>query len=180
MEYPADGKKYPYASGGFSDSDFIFMDDGSILWFFRSNWYITTGYEWAPMYYARSLDQGFTWTEPEIFAPVGTLPRAVRLRNGCSLICYARPGIFIRGCDDGTGNNWTEEIVAMTPFDRSHLANIVKSPPAFHDWDGACNNPELLPVGENKALLFYSDFYYPDESGVARKTILCREITAEK
>jgi len=180
MEYPADGRKYPYASGGFSDSDFIFMDDGSILWFFRSNWYITTGYEWAPMYYARSFDQGFTWTEPEIFSPVGTLPRAVRLQNGCSLICYARPGIFIRGCDDGVGNSWTEETVAMTPGDRSHLANIVKSPPAFHDWDGACNNPELLPIDDHKALLFYSDFYYPDASGVARKTILCREVIAEK
>lgn len=179
MEYPADGHRYPYASGGFSDSDFIFMDDGSILWFFRSNWCITTGFEWAPMYWARSRDGGFTWTEPEKFAPVGTLPRVVRLENGCVLICYARPGIFLRGCTDGTGSDWTEEVVVMTPDDRSHLANVVQSPPTFHDWDGACNNPELLPVGPSKALLFYSDFYYPDENGVARKTILCREIFAE-
>ena len=179
MEYEADGHQYPYASGGFSDSDFAFMDDGTILWFFRSNWYITTGYEWAPMYWARSADGGCTWTKPEIFAPIGTLPRVIRLGNGCTLICYARPGIFLRGCSDGTGQKWSEEVTVMTPLDRSHLANIVHTPPTFHDWDGACNNPELLPVSDHKALLFYSDFYYPDASGTARKTILCKEITAE-
>ena len=37
MEYPADGKDYPYRSGGFSDSDVEFMPDGSMVWFFRSN-----------------------------------------------------------------------------------------------------------------------------------------------
>lgn len=180
MEYEADGRRYPYASGGFSDSDFAFMDDGTIIWFFRSNWYITTGYEWAPMYWARSADGGYTWSKPEIFSRVGTLPRVVRLENGCALICYARPGVFLRGCSDGVGYEWSDEITVMTPDDRSRLANIVKTPPTFHDWDGACNNPELLPIAENKALLFYSDFYYPDESGIARKTILCREIIAEK
>lgn len=178
MEYEADGHRYPYASGGFSDSDFEFMDDGSILWFFRSNWFITTGYEWAPMYWARSQDGGHTWTKPEVFAPIGTLPRIVRLQNGCCLICYARPGVFVRGCSDGAGRQWTEPVTVMTPGDRSHLANIVMNPPTFHDFDGACNNPELLPIAEDRALLFYSDFYYPDEHGVARKTILCREIIA--
>jgi len=180
IEYEADGKEYPYASGGFSDSDFAFMDDGSIIWFLRSNWFITTGYEWAPMYWTRSNDGGFTWSKPEVFSPVGTLPRVVRLKNGCTLICYARPGIFIRGCSDGVGREWSDEVIAMTPGDRSHLANIVQDPPSFHDWDGACNNPELLPIGDDRALLVYSDFYYPDAQGVARKTILCREVIAKK
>ena len=34
MEYPADGDRYPYLSGGFSDSDFEWMPDGSMVWFF--------------------------------------------------------------------------------------------------------------------------------------------------
>ena len=68
----------------------------------------------------------------------------------------------------------------MTPGDRSGLANVVKDPPSFHDWDGACNNPELVPLDRSSALIFYSDFYYPDENGVKRKTILCRRITVEK
>ena len=50
---------------------------------------------------------------------------------------------------------------------------------SFHEWDGACNNPELIALNSNTALLVYSDFYYPDEQGVKRKTILCRKITVE-
>ena len=64
----------------------------------------------------------------------------------------------------------------MTPDDRSQLANVKIRTPTFHEWDGACNNPEILPLSDTSALLFYSDFYYPDEGGVKRKTILCREI----
>ena len=68
----------------------------------------------------------------------------------------------------------------MTPGDRSGLHNLRIERPSFHEWDGACNNPEILPLDERTALLFYSDFYYPDEAGVRRKTILCREIRVEK
>ena len=91
MEYEADGKTYPYLSGGFSDSDIEFMRDGSIVWFMRSNWYAHTGEEWSPMYYARSTDNGKTWTKPEKFSELGTLPRLCRLKNGITLVCYARP-----------------------------------------------------------------------------------------
>ena len=69
--------------------------------------------------------------------------------------------------------------MVMTPDDRSHLANIPIKKPSFHQWDGACNNPELIALNSNTALLVYSDFYYPDEQGVKRKTILCRKITVE-
>lgn len=50
----------------------------------------------------------------------------------------------------------------------------------FHDWDGACNNPKIVPLDKNSVLFFYSDFYYLDETGVKRKTILCRKISVEK
>lgn len=40
-------------------------------------------------------------------------------------------------------------------------------------------HPEIVPLNDTTALLFYSDFYYPDEQGVKRKTILCREIRVE-
>ncbi len=176
MEYPADGRRYPYASGGFSDSDFEFMPDGSIVWFMRSNWYGSTGEEWSPMYMTRSTDGGFTWSEPERFSDMGTLPRLVTLGCGATLICYARPGMFVRACTDGKGLEWSEPVELMTPGDRSKLANVPAETPTFHDWVGACNNPEMLPTGDNTALIFYSDFYYPDETGVKRKTILCREI----
>jgi hypothetical protein len=67
----------------------------------------------------------------------------------------------------------------MTPGDRSSLANKKVADPTYHDWDGACNNPEMVPLDKNSVLFFYSDFYYPDETGVKRKTILCRKISVE-
>lgn len=180
MEYEADGHDYPYQSGGFSDSDFEFMPDGSIVWFFRTAWYAYTGREWDPMYMSRSTDGGHTWTKPVKFAETGILPRLCKLECGITLLCFARPGIFVCASEDGSGAKWSEPLVAMTPGDRSRLANIPVDPPTFHDWDGACNNPELAPLDRNTALLFYSDFYYPDEDGVKRKTILCREVKVEE
>lgn len=180
MEYEADGKKYPYLSGGFSDNDFEFMPDGSIVWFFRTAWYGSTGVEWAPMYMSRSVDMGKTWSKPEKFAHTGVFPMLCKLECGVTLICYARPGIFVQATENDSGTKWSKPLVVMTPDDRSGLANVVRNPPRFHDWDGACNNPEIVPLDRNSALLFYSDFYYPDENGVKRKTILCRKITVER
>ena len=179
MEYEADGYEYPYQSGGFSDSDFEFMPDGSIVWFFRSTWYAYTGWEWAPMYMSRSTDDGYTWSKPVKFAEVGILPRLCRLEGGTTLLCYARPGMFIRAATNDSGTEWSEPLELMTPGDRSHLANIKVDQPKFHDWVGACNNPEIVPLDRNSALFFYSDFYYPDEDNIKRKTILCRKITVE-
>lgn len=177
MEYEADGKEYPYQSGGFSDSDFAFMPDGSIVWFLRSTWAAYTGKEWGPMYIARSTDGGYTWTKPKVFAEVGVLPRLCTLKCGVTLLCYARPGLYVRACSDGSGRKWSEPLVVMKAEDRSSLANFPIQTPNWHEWDGACGNPEIIPLDETSALLFYGDFYYPDAEGVKRKTILCRKIT---
>lgn len=177
MEYEADGKKYPYLNGGFSDSDFEFMPDGSIVWFLRSAWFGYTGNEVDPMYVVRSEDNGKTWTKPEVFANMGIYPRLCKLNCGTTLLVYARPGVFVTASEDESGTKWCEPLEVMTPGDRSHLHNLKIEKPRFHDWDGACNNPTLIALDDNSALLFYSDFYYPDEFGVKRKTILCRKIT---
>lgn len=179
MEYEADGHELPYQSGGFSDNDFEFMPDGSIVWFFRTTWYAFTGKEWDPMYMSRSTDNGHTWSKPVKFADVGVFPYLCRLKCGATLLCYARPGMFVCVCEDESGTRWSEPMVLMDPGNRSHLANKKADPPTFHDWDGAGNNPEMVPLDENSVLLFFSDFYYPDEEGVKRKTILCRKITVE-
>lgn len=178
MEYPADGsKEYPYSSGGFSDSDIAFMPDGSMVWFFRSNWYGTTGDEWSPMYWSRSTDNAKTWSRPEIFSPYGTLPRLVSLECGVTMVVYGRPGIFIQATADKTGCRWDSPVTIMTDGDRSSLANIVKETPIFHEYDGAGGNPGLIAISPTEALLIYSDFYYPDEDGIKRKSILCRKIS---
>jgi hypothetical protein len=180
MEYEADGHEYPYLSGGFSDSDFEFMPDGSIVWFFRSNWFANTGEEWSPMYMSRSTDMGHTWSKPVKFAKLGTLPRLCKLDCGLTLLCYARPGTFVQVSLNDSGTKWSEPLVVMTPGDRSGLANKKIDKPSFHEWVGSCNNPELVAIDKNSALIFYSDFYYPDENGIKRKTILSRKITVER
>lgn len=180
MEYKADGYKYPYLSGGFSDSDFEFFDDGSMIWFLRSTWMGSTGFEWAPMYFSRSYDGGKSWSDPEIFSDCGVLPRLCRLECGVTLLCYARPGMYLAAFDSKNGEKIGETLCIIEPCDRSRLANEKVEKPTWHQWDGQCGNPEIIPIGYNTALLFYGDFYYPDENGVKRKTILCRKITVEK
>ncbi len=181
LEYEANGREYPYLSGGFSDSDFEFMLDGSMVWFLRSTWYGSTGWEWAPMYMARSTDKGKTWTKPVAFADVGILPRLCKLENGTTLLCYARPGTYVSVCANDSGTQWSEPLIVLDgSVDRSPLHNVKVEKPTFHQWDGSCSNPELIPLDKNSGLLFYSDFYYPDADGVKRKTVLCRKITVER
>lgn len=179
MEYPADGDKYPYLSGGFSDNEIAFFDDGSICWFMRSAWFCSTGYEWAPMYMSRSTDMGKTWSAPQEFSFTGVFPSLCKLECGITLLCFARPGMFVTACPNNDSTKWIEPIELMTAGDRSVLANIINPIKHFHDWDGACNNCQLISISENSALIFNCDFYFPDEDGVKRKTVFCRRITVE-
>ena len=179
LEYEADGKYYPYQSGGFSDSDFAFMPDGSIVWFLRSTWAAYTGIEWGPMYMARSEDKGYTWSKPVRFSEMGVLPRLCTLGCGVTLLCYARPGIYVRVCENDSGTKWSKPLVVMKPENRSGLANSVIKTPTWHQWDGQCGNPEIIAIDDTSALLVYGDFYYPDKHGVKRKSILCRTINVE-
>ena len=53
---------------------------------------------------------------------------------------------------------------------------------AFALWTAAVCIVDLQPIGPNQAILAYSDFYYPDQSGKTDKklkTILTRIITVE-
>ena len=68
----------------------------------------------------------------------------------------------------------------MEDTNRSILANEVPERANFWQYAGSCCNCSILPIAENKALLAYSDFYYPDEKGIKRKSILTVEITVEK
>ena len=156
-----------------------FFPDGSVVLFLRSTRAMSTGREWDPMYMSRSADDGQTWSDPVPFAHTGIYPRLCTLGCGAVLLGYARPGIFVQGCDDGHGLVWSDPVTVMTPDDRNGLANISINKPLFHEWDGGCNNPTMLLLDDHSALLFYSDFYYPDEQGIKRKTILCRKLTVE-
>jgi ABC-type amino acid transport substrate-binding protein len=129
------------------------------------------------MYFSKSFDLGKTWTKPEVFDFCGVFPRTCKLDCGATLITYGRPGIFVRGTF-GKANEWTNRLDIVEPIDRSGLANEVKEKKdqGYHDWDGLCGNSDIIAVDDNTALVFYTDFYYPDEKGVKRKTVLAREV----
>jgi hypothetical protein len=103
----------------------------------------------------------------------------LRLECGVTLAVITRPGIFVYASDD-EGYSWNARLEIMTDADRSGLGNSVPERPNFWEYAGSCCNCTILPIAENKALLAYSDFYYPDENGVKRKSILTVEITVEK
>lgn len=145
----------------------------------RSAWFGSTGYEWAPMYMSRSTDMGKTWSAPQEFSFTGVFPSLCKLECVITLLCFARPGMFVTACPNNDSTKWIEPIELMTAGDRSALANIISPIKHFHDWDGACNNCQLIHISENSALIFNCDFYFPNEDGVKRKTVFCRRITVD-
>jgi hypothetical protein len=171
-----------YLSPSFNESAIEFMDDGSIIILMRTTnayW----GPEWNPLYFARSTDGGKTFSKPVKFSEFGVLPRLVKLKCGVTLAAYGRPGIFVRAIDSSNGLTWGEPIEIMTPNDRSGLMNNPPERPDFHEYVGSCCNVDLKAIGDNQALLVYSDFFYPDKTGRTDKkvkTILSRIITVEK
>ncbi len=171
---------YAFTEGGFNESTFEFMPDGSVIMIMRTNDVCHGGRSWSPLYITRSTDMGYTWEKPKIFAERGVLPRSCRLDCGVTLAIYGRPGIFVRATKDEHGMDWEDEIVVMTPDDRSSLGNTkIEGRPTFHQWEGSCCNCCITPISENKAVIIYSDFYYPDETGLKRKTIITQTVTVE-
>ena len=166
--------------GGFNEATFEFMPDGSVIMLMRCNDVCHGSKSWSPMYITRSTDNGYTWEKPRIFSKYGVLPKSCQLDCGVTLAIYGRPGIFVRGTKDPSGIEWEDEIEVMTPEDRSALGNTkIEGRPTFHQWEGSCCNCDIVTIAENKAVIIYSDFYYPDETGLKRKTIITQTVTVE-
>ena len=181
IRYEGDAAKdhFAYIRDGFFEPSIEFMGDGSMLCLLRTCGVFGGTPEWGPTYLARSTDGGKSWSRPEYFKDRGALPQLLRLECGVTLAVITRPGIFVYASDD-EGYSWNARLEIMTDADRSGLGNSVPERPNFWEYAGSCCNCTILPIAENKALLAYSDFYYPDENGVKRKSILTVEITVEK
>ena len=166
--------------GGFNESTFEFMPDGSVVMLMRVNDTCHGSKSWSPLYITRSTDNGYTWEKPKVFSKYGVLPRSCQLECGATLAIYGRPGIFVRATKDPSGMEWEDEVEVMTPDDRSHLGNTkIEGRPTFHQWEGSCCNCDIVALSENKAVIIYSDFYYPDETGLKRRTIITQTVTVE-
>jgi hypothetical protein len=154
--------KFAYMRDGFSEPSIEFMDDGSMICLLRTCGVFGGTTEWGPTYLARSFDEGVTWSRPEYFADRGALPQLLKLDCGVTLAVITRPGIYVYASDDN-GYTWDVKLEIMEDSDRSIIANEVPQRANFWQYAGSCCNCTILPIAENKALLAYSDFYYPDE-----------------
>ena len=146
----------------FTEPDIAFMPDGSILCVFRTENGIQTGH--APSCFCRSTNGGATWSDPQYYDHLGVWPTLLTLKCGVTLCCYGRPGLFIRATDDSSGVSWNERetILPISDVSKGLL--------------DTCSYGDLLALGDDTALLVYSDFNYPDENGVPVKSILARRI----
>lgn len=158
--YQPDRKADPHADqrDGFTEPEFNFMPDGSVLCLIRTHDLLGVG----PLYWSRSLDSGQTWSPPRVFDDCGVWPRMLTLENGITLASYGRPGLYVRPTTDPSGLAWEPRVVAVQPA------------PGRRD---TCSYSDLMVLDERTALLAYSDFKYPDAQGQGRKSILVRTVT---
>lgn len=147
---------------GFGECSMSVTKDGTLVMLMRSGTDFNNK-KGLPCYIVRSADNGQTWSEPEVFGPVGVVPQIKMLDCGVSLAVYGRPGLYLRSSNDVSAMEWTDPI--EIPLSEGT------------EWR-SCYYTYILPLSENTALLAYSDFHYPNQSGSGtRKTILVRTIT---
>ncbi len=160
----AEVDEYAEKRNGFTEPDLAFMPDGSIICLMRTQDGYKGGLVRAPLYLARSTDQGKTWSKPVLFDTLGVWPIIQTLENGVTLACYGRPGLYLRATADPAGLDWDGRITVLNP--------------AFNK-KRTCAYGGLVALDQSTAYFVYSDFTYPNEEGIPVKTILgCRVQTA--
>lgn len=161
IDYAPDLAADPIAErrDGFSEPTVSFMPDGSAVCLLRT----TDGEGVGPMYWARSTDNGKTWSKPRVFDDRGVWPQMLTLNNGVTLAVYGRPGLFLRASADPAGITWDGRMAVIEPG--------VTQPET-------CAYAALLALDADTALLAYSDFNTRDAQGRRCKGICVREVTA--
>lgn len=148
IPYLPDADADPKAAerGGFTEPTVCFMADGAAVCLLRT----TDDKGPGPLYIARSTDQGRTWSRPAVFDDLGVWPQMLRLNNGVTLAAYGRPGLYVRGTADPAGLSWGKRLTVVPPGKIS---------------TDTCSYTALLPLGDDRALLAYSEFNLPDAEG---------------
>lgn len=98
----AEGKQFPTAYDGPSESNSALLPDGRILCVFRMGPVRPKNF-----YKSYSADKGRTWTKPEPVADAWSVePQLVCLENGALLLSGGRTGLHVWVCPEGDGNRW--------------------------------------------------------------------------
>lgn len=158
---PSGGKRTAF---GYTEPTFEVLQDGSYLCVMRT----TDGLGNSPMYISRSVDQGKNWDKPVAFTKNGVLPKLRQLANGVLVLASGRPGLQLRIALDEQGSEWSDPFEMLPWVDGVHENNL------------SCGYPDILPTGQDKFLLIYSDFRYKTASGELRKAIKTREISIKR
>ena len=145
-------------------SFFAILRSGSISPFVRGD-----DYHPAPKcYISHSYDKGENWTEPAVFYDYGVLPRSTKMPDGTFLMTSGRPGVYLRACFDGKGEEWGDiiEIIKVPKEDRYT---------AYEQY--TCCNNGICAYDEKTAFLSYSNFQLNTPDGVRAKSIIVQKIT---
>lgn len=94
-------------------------------------------------------------------------PKLLKLENGILAVSSGRPGVQLRFCADGKGDEWTDP-VELVPV-------VSKDPHA-----DTCGYTGLVALGPERFLIAYSHFNHINEQGRKRKAILLREVRVSR
>ena len=143
---------------GFSEPDFAFIDEQTLLCVMRT----TDGFGPGPMYSTVSEDLGKTWTRPKVFARNGVLPRLLKLDSGPIILTSGRPGVQLRvSADDGQSWSVPIDLVPVTMVDVC---------------GDSCGYTRLLASGPDRFFIVYSHFRTKNEDGLDCKAIKVCEV----
>lgn len=117
-------------SEGFTETDVVQTSDNRIYAMMRHGSYML-------LWWTFSNDGGYTWTEPICHTCCGVAPNLVKMPNSMVAGTWGRPGLTVGLNLDGTAQNWD---IMTTIFD---------------DRVQSQKYPWLVPVAQNKLLLFY-------------------------
>jgi len=158
---PLGSENYNY----YCEPDIAWLPNGTAVTLLRGN-YCT---------YAVSRDGGYHWEHPKFFDNIGVFPAVKALKCGAVLASYGRPGFLLRASLDGC-DTWEKPYVIIEPCDHTKDMNEPCEPGGGHGW-GTCSYSDILAISDNEALVVYSDFFYPDEKGIKRKSLMVVKVT---
>ena len=155
---------------GFNETTIEFLADGSMLTIFRSGSldFRFKDYEIPKLYYAKSFDEGKTWTEPAVFYDYGVCPASSRINDTTLVMASGRPGVYIRFCTDPKGEKWDDVIELLHVPEEDFYT-------AYYEY--SCSNVDILVYDEKTLFATYSDFTHNTPEGERAKSIVVQKIT---